>query len=71
MREIRLSGSEGGGVEPNRPSLPLSWPRRIEFLEQKMTGPCSGTIDPASAGEAIRAGRLECPFGRSIRSDGL
>ncbi len=24
MREIRTSGSEGGGAEPNRPSLPLS-----------------------------------------------
>jgi hypothetical protein len=24
MREIRLSGSEGGGFEPNRFSLPLS-----------------------------------------------
>lgn len=24
MREIRTSGSEGGGTEPNRPSLPLS-----------------------------------------------
>jgi hypothetical protein len=24
MREIRPSGSEGGGAEPNRPSLPLS-----------------------------------------------
>lgn len=24
MREICLSGSEGGGAEPNRPSLPLS-----------------------------------------------
>ena len=24
MREIRTSGSEGGGVEPNRLSLPLS-----------------------------------------------
>ena len=24
MREIRLSGSEGGGAELNRPSLPLS-----------------------------------------------
>jgi hypothetical protein len=23
MREIRKSGSEGGGAEPNRPSLPL------------------------------------------------
>jgi hypothetical protein len=23
MREIRLSGSEGGGAELNRPSLPL------------------------------------------------
>ena len=28
MREIRLSGSEGGGVDVNRPSLPLS----LEFL---------------------------------------
>jgi hypothetical protein len=27
MREIRLSGSEGGGAELNRPSLPLSWIR--------------------------------------------
>jgi len=26
MREIRLSGSEGGGAEANRPSLPLSIP---------------------------------------------
>ncbi len=25
MREIRTSGSEGGGTEPNRFSLPLSW----------------------------------------------
>jgi hypothetical protein len=24
MREICLSGSEGGGIEPNRSSLPLS-----------------------------------------------
>jgi hypothetical protein len=24
MRETRTSGSEGGGAEPNRPSLPLS-----------------------------------------------
>jgi hypothetical protein len=24
MRETRLSGSEGGGAESNRPSLPLS-----------------------------------------------
>lgn len=27
MRENRLSGSEGGGVELNRLSLPLSKPR--------------------------------------------
>ena len=26
MREIRLSGSEGGGAELNQPSLPLSKP---------------------------------------------
>ena len=29
MREIRKSGSEGGGAEFNRPSLPLSRCRRI------------------------------------------
>ena len=27
MREIRLSGSEGGGIEYNRFSLPLWMPR--------------------------------------------
>ena len=35
MREIRQSGSEGGGAESNRLSLPLSgklWPgRRLKF----------------------------------------
>ena len=33
MRETRLSGSEGGGTETNRSSLPLSldeeWPARL------------------------------------------
>ena len=33
MREIRTSGSEGGGVEPNRPSLPLSWRHRLELSQ--------------------------------------
>ena len=41
MREIRTSGSEGGGVEPNRPSLPLSCvPRMILNWEvQVLFGP--------------------------------
>jgi hypothetical protein len=38
MREIRTSGSEGGGAEPNLRSLPLSWPTWV----------------PASAGMEIR-----------------
>ena len=34
MREIRTSGAEGGGTEPNRPSLPLS--------EPPISGACPG-----------------------------
>ena len=37
MREIRQSGSEGGGAETNRPSLPLS------------KAPCGRTSDPVSS----------------------
>jgi hypothetical protein len=32
MREIRTSGSEGGGTEANRSSLPLSWIGRFETV---------------------------------------
>ena len=35
MREIRTSGSEGGGVEPNRPSLPLSWQKWVPAFAGK------------------------------------
>lgn len=44
MREIRTSGSEGGGTEPNRSSLPLS--RR--FAQQKWTTPAEGLGCPAA-----------------------
>ncbi len=37
MREIRTSGSEGGGTEPNRFSLPLS-----ELTVAKATAPHVG-----------------------------
>ena len=43
MREIRLHGSEGGGIEINRSSLPLSRPLTatvrpsLEFAEQSAT----------------------------------
>ena len=37
MREIRQSGSEGGGTETNRPSLPLSKP---------MPKPIAGGAEP-------------------------
>jgi len=37
MREIRKSGSEGGGDETNRLSLPLSWEsRRLVRLKLKL-----------------------------------
>ena len=32
MRENRLSGSEGGGAETNRPSLPLSCRREWRLV---------------------------------------
>jgi hypothetical protein len=32
MRAIRLYGSEGGGAEANRLSLPLSWSPQVEGL---------------------------------------
>jgi len=35
MREIRLSGSEGGGTEANRSSLPLSQQRWIPAFDKK------------------------------------
>jgi len=37
MREIRPSGSEGGGLEFNRFSLPLS-PRAMAILAKTVTG---------------------------------
>jgi hypothetical protein len=53
MREIRMSGSEGGGAEPNRPSLPLFFCRRFApgfRSEATLTGVCtgraSGPLDP-------------------------
>ncbi len=35
MREIRQSGSEGGGADPNRPFLPLS--KMCESMSKKST----------------------------------
>ena len=43
MREIRPSGSEGGGVEPNRRSLPLSSLRRSALFKQ-LQKPHGGTV---------------------------
>jgi len=46
MREIRLYGSEGGGAEANRLSLPLSsstlrvFPGRTLGLEKRTRGGC-------------------------------
>jgi len=50
MREIRTSGSEGGGIETNRYSLPLSvttdrgyWIARSSVLSGDMVDTRSGT----------------------------
>ena len=43
MRETRLSGSEGGGAEPNRLLLPLYRPSRQELrLCERLSNPASG-----------------------------
>ena len=54
MREIRTSGSEGGGAEPNRFSLPLSpvRPLRTRFLaERALQG---GTTTRRTTGHSFR-----------------
>ena len=38
MREIRQSGSEGGGAEINRPSLPLSYLPTLRSLRLRHSG---------------------------------
>ena len=56
MREIRTSGSEGGGIETNRYSLPLSNLRLAERVNQiegaerqdvrlRRSGPWGGPVD--------------------------
>ena len=39
MREIRLYGSEGGEIEANRSSLPLSRPAILRYLARLQAGP--------------------------------
>jgi hypothetical protein len=51
MREIRTSGSEGGGIETNRFSLPLSLLRFSELSSNGNDLPtiirsCRGGLDP-------------------------
>ena len=43
MREIRQSGSEGGGAESNRPSLPLSG--EVLDAEANFAGPTADNFD--------------------------
>jgi hypothetical protein len=54
MREIRTSGSEGGGCEPNRISLPLSyrsWAPACEAVSKSAGAPqISRFVVPAKAG---------------------
>jgi len=51
MREIRTSGSEGGGIQTNRFSLPLSTHRHTEVCDNSNAllvpqGRCGGAMDP-------------------------
>lgn len=66
MREIRTSGSEGGGTEPNRSSLPLS--RRFA---QESIAPCEDCLAERDAAVVRRhslmpddgeSGRLEARY---------
>jgi len=60
MREIRLSGSEGGGAESNRPSLPLL----AYIVEAPPAGtPCSAkTVGaPLAGAHFYRTGVSEIP----------
>src|SRR5262245_56681421 len=57
MREIRMSGSEGGGIEPNRSSLPLSCSRRFKTVSLR-PGQEFGFRNGAPTGLLCRA---KCP----------
>lgn len=56
MREIRLSGSEGGGAELNRLSLPLSKASALLNVRARRPHQC--------AGEDARAEGWESPPGQ-------
>jgi hypothetical protein len=48
MREIRLSGSEGGGDELNRLSLPLSLVPALRLFSEQSTQPRNSSKGPLS-----------------------
>jgi hypothetical protein len=52
MREIRTSGSEGGGIETNRSSLPLSGTQGLKRLPWT----------PAFAGVTVTHCKYACHF---------
>jgi hypothetical protein len=61
MREIRTSGSEGGGAEPNRPSLPLTKYPRL--------GPPAGPLAPPILQNAVPpVGEIPLSVGRNDRA---
>src|SRR5260370_20062042 len=55
MREIRTSGSEGGGVESNRPSLPLSGRDRSSLvgLDSRCRAGLSGEKSSGGQGKEL------------------
>jgi hypothetical protein len=56
MREIRLSGLEGGGIELNRFSLPLCAP--VKVVNQQGASPCRREVWPFVAeGNCVAARR--------------
>jgi hypothetical protein len=56
MREIRLSGSEGGGGELNRLSLPLSPLMSILFSKQSLTRLVAHPVTHENDGAASAVG---------------
>ena len=62
MREIRPSGSEGGGTESNRFSLPLSTGLNVHPILGHCTSPGSAVV-PAALGILLQPARRRRPLG--------
>ena len=72
MRETRLSGSEGGGDEPNRLSLPLSPRCRAQLVALFLTSPVAfgraAVVRIVPSSRIALPGISECPLDEGRRS---